>query len=110
MENASTVLPEIHQLKSQLFPVIHRDNIYFASSIFAREKFITNPEKYLRQSPPLPGVPIRLVIVGPPKSGKSESVLYNNFTCMLSSKMYKLLTFSCKKVRETIWMLTPLHW
>ena len=35
---------------------------------------MSNPEKYLSQTPPGPGVPVRLAIVGPPKSGKSEGL------------------------------------
>lgn len=75
MENPKSVLPEVHRLKSCLFPVIYREHIYFMSSPTAREQFKANPEKYVSQSPPLPGVPVRLVILGPPKSGKSESIV-----------------------------------
>ena len=76
------VLPKICTLKSQLFPVICRDYIYYLSSSSAREQFMTNPEKYLTQTPPKPQVPIRLVIVGPPKSGKSEG------NCNIHSTLY----------------------
>ena len=33
-----------------------------------------NPEKYFAQTPPGPGVPVRLAILGPPKSGKSTGM------------------------------------
>lgn len=72
MEMPKAVLPEIQQSKSQLFPVIYHESIYFLSSSSTREQFMSNPEKYLSQTPPRPGVPVRLAIVGPPKSGKSD--------------------------------------
>lgn len=75
MENPKAVLPEVHRLKSRLFPVIYRDQIYFMSSSTARQQFKANPEIYVSQTPSLPGVPVRLVIIGPPKSGKSESIV-----------------------------------
>lgn len=72
MDVNRAVLPEICSLKSQLFPVIYHEYIYYLSSSSAREKFMTNPGRYLAQTPPGPQVPVRLAIVGPPKSGKSE--------------------------------------
>ncbi len=66
------VLPEVCTLKSRLFPVIYREYIYYLSSSMAREQFMANPDRYLAQTPPGTQVPIRLAIVGPPKSGKSE--------------------------------------
>lgn len=72
MDVHRAVLPEICTLKSQLYPVIYHEYIYYLSSSSAREQFMTNPERYLAQTSPGPQVPIRLVIVGPPKSGKSE--------------------------------------
>ena len=74
-EDPMAYLPEVHQLKSQLFPVIHHEYIYFLSSSLRRERFMTNPKIYLSQTAPLPRVPIRLVVVGPPKSGKSDSIV-----------------------------------
>ena len=75
MENPKAVLPEVHRLKSCLFPVIYHEYIYFLSSSTATEQFKANPEKYVSQTPPLPGIPVRLVILGPPKSGKTESTV-----------------------------------
>ena len=66
------VLPEVCTQKSHLFPVIYREYIYYLSSSTAREQFMANPKKYLTQTPPGTQVPIRLAIIGPPKSGKSE--------------------------------------
>lgn len=60
----------------------------------AREQFMANPKKYLTQTPPGTQVPIRLAIVGPPKSGKSEGtcnycigiiVLHNIDYCEIDS-------------------------
>lgn len=82
MDVHGAVLPEICSLKSQLFPVIYREYIYYLSSSLAREQFLTNPERYLAQTPPGPQVPVRLAIVGPSKSGKSEG------TCMIATVMY----------------------
>lgn len=42
------------------------------SSLSHREKFVSNPEKFLAQPPPESPVPVRLAIVGPAKSGKSS--------------------------------------
>ncbi|KAI8520846.1 adenylate kinase [Branchiostoma belcheri] len=59
------------------FPVMYRQHIYFFSSIPTREKFIRHPLMYIRQPPAMPVVPIRMAIIGPPKSGKTA--LANRF-------------------------------
>nr|XP_058163256.1 adenylate kinase 9 isoform X2 [Dasypus novemcinctus] len=53
------------------YPVIHRQYIYFLSSKESKEKFMKNPIKYIRQPKPKPTLPVRIAIVGPPKSGKT---------------------------------------
>ncbi|XP_036625172.1 adenylate kinase 9 isoform X1 [Trichosurus vulpecula] len=53
------------------YPVIHRQYIYFLSDKVNRDKFMKNPIKYIRQPKPKPAVPIRIAVVGPPKSGKT---------------------------------------
>ncbi|XP_030626692.1 adenylate kinase 9 [Chanos chanos] len=53
------------------YPVIFRQFIYFFASKETRNTFMTNPLKYLRQPKPNPSRPIKLAIVGPPKSGKT---------------------------------------
>lgn len=58
--------------------VIHRSFIYFLSSKEAKRKFGENPIQFLRQPSPLPVVPFRVSVIGPPKSGKSS--LANRFT------------------------------
>ncbi|KFU94690.1 Adenylate kinase domain-containing protein 1, partial [Chaetura pelagica] len=45
--------------------------IYFFSSKEKAETFMKNPIKYIRQPKPKPPVPVRIAIVGPPKSGKT---------------------------------------
>lgn len=54
-----------------LHPVIHRQYIYFLSSKETKEKFMKNPIKYIRQPKPKPTMPIRIALLGPPKSGKT---------------------------------------
>ncbi|KAM5256541.1 LOW QUALITY PROTEIN: adenylate kinase 9 [Ctenodactylus gundi] len=55
-----------------IYPVIHRQYIYFLSSKETKEKFMKNPIKYIRQPKPKPAMPpVRITIVGPPKSGKT---------------------------------------
>ncbi|XP_060093981.1 adenylate kinase 9 [Heteronotia binoei] len=53
------------------FPLIHRNSIYFFASKENRDKFMKNPIKYIRQPKPKPTVPVKIAIVGPPKSGKT---------------------------------------
>ncbi|KFZ69554.1 Adenylate kinase 9, partial [Podiceps cristatus] len=45
--------------------------IYFFSSKENKETFMKNPIKYIRQPKPKPAVPVKIAIVGPPKSGKT---------------------------------------
>nr|XP_030738705.1 adenylate kinase 9 [Globicephala melas] len=54
-----------------LHPVIHRQYIYFLSSKETKEKFMKNPIKYIRQPKPKLTMPIRIALLGPPKSGKT---------------------------------------
>ncbi|XP_048348870.1 adenylate kinase 9 isoform X3 [Sphaerodactylus townsendi] len=53
------------------FPVIHRNSIYFFASKENRDTFMKNPIKYIRQLKPKSTVPVKIAIVGPPKSGKT---------------------------------------
>lgn len=57
--------------ENTLFPVIHRQYIYFFSSKENKETFMKNPIKYICQPKPKPPVPVKIAIVGPPKSGKT---------------------------------------
>ncbi len=62
-----------------MFPVIFHDAIYFLSSAEAKEMFIKDPKKYLMQPVPESYVPVRLAVVGPPKSGKTTGILMVDF-------------------------------
>ncbi|KAG8522080.1 Adenylate kinase 9, partial [Galemys pyrenaicus] len=70
LSEGETIKP-IESPENPLYPVIHRHYIYFLSSKETREKFIKNPIKYIRQPKPKPAMPIRIAVVGPPKSGKT---------------------------------------
>eukprot|EP00698_Gefionella_okellyi_P008508 TRINITY_DN210_c0_g1_i2.p1 TRINITY_DN210_c0_g1~~TRINITY_DN210_c0_g1_i2.p1 ORF type:complete len:3780 (+),score=1127.00 TRINITY_DN210_c0_g1_i2:350-11689(+) len=52
-------------------PILYRHHIYFAFSEEERAKFIASPLKYIGQPLPLPPILPHVVVVGPPKSGKS---------------------------------------
>lgn len=56
----------------QSFPCFYRSHVYFLSSKQNRETFMQNPMTYLIQDSPMPVVPIKIAIVGPPKSGKTS--------------------------------------
>ncbi|KAF5294362.1 hypothetical protein FQR65_LT10815 [Abscondita terminalis] len=56
----------------QLCPVVHRQYVYFLANRESLTKFVENPLKYVFQSyvhEPL--LPLRLAVIGPPKSGKT---------------------------------------
>ncbi|XP_068433457.1 adenylate kinase 9 isoform X2 [Clinocottus analis] len=52
-------------------PVIFHQYIYFFASKENRNIFMLNPLKYLRQPKPIPSLPVKIAILGPPKSGKT---------------------------------------
>ncbi|KAB5539635.1 hypothetical protein PHYPO_G00091290 [Pangasianodon hypophthalmus] len=54
------------------FPVLFHNFIYFFASEETRNTFMINPIKYLRQPKPNPSLPIKLAIIGSPKSGKTS--------------------------------------
>ncbi|CAI8010883.1 Adenylate kinase 9 [Geodia barretti] len=68
--NPGAVLPP-QQRDEELSPVIYGPRIYYLASQEARDCFMANPEKYTSGPSPGPAVPIRLALVGPPKSGKT---------------------------------------
>ncbi|XP_037607172.1 adenylate kinase 9 [Sebastes umbrosus] len=53
------------------YPLIFNQYIYFFASKENRNTFMLNPLKYLRQPKPFPPFPVRIAVVGPPKSGKT---------------------------------------
>uniref|UniRef100_A0A2K5QYS6 Adenylate kinase 9 n=1 Tax=Cebus imitator TaxID=2715852 RepID=A0A2K5QYS6_CEBIM len=70
LSEGETIKP-VENAENPIYPVIHRQYIYFLSSKETKDKFMKNPIKYIRQPKPRPTVPIRIIIVGPPKSGKT---------------------------------------
>ncbi|VDP73606.1 unnamed protein product [Echinostoma caproni] len=63
------------QSKPTTCAAIYRDNVYWFKTPAARTLFSKNPLKYVQSQPdpPVP-VPLRMLILGPPKSGKSTLV------------------------------------
>ena len=59
------------RIHSAEFPAIYNNLVYLCSSSAARDKFVAEPAKFIRQPSPLPAVPVSCAIIGPPKSGKS---------------------------------------
>uniref|UniRef100_A0A1A8JC18 Adenylate kinase domain containing 1 n=1 Tax=Nothobranchius kuhntae TaxID=321403 RepID=A0A1A8JC18_NOTKU len=53
------------------YPLIHNQFIYFFASKENLDEFMLNPLKYLRQPVPPPALPIKVAVLGPPKSGKT---------------------------------------
>eukprot|EP01137_Pigoraptor_chileana_P032498 Opistho-2@21949 len=49
----------------------YRRHIYYFATNENREKFVVDPRKYTKLPPPPPMTPVRLAIVGPPKSGRT---------------------------------------
>nr|XP_025040518.1 adenylate kinase 9 isoform X3 [Pelodiscus sinensis] len=65
------VIKPFQNQETPSLPVIHRQYIYFFSSKENKEKFMKNPIKFICQPKPKPFVPVKIAIVGPPKSGKT---------------------------------------
>lgn len=78
-QDSNVVLPP-QQKDQEACPVIYGPRIYFPASQVARKFFMDNPERYIGVPSPGPAVPIRLAIVGPPKSGKSTGKHIHNLT------------------------------
>ncbi|XP_069370668.1 adenylate kinase 9 [Paralichthys olivaceus] len=56
------------------YPLIFNEYIYFFESKENQNTFMLNPLKYLRQPKSTPSLPVKLAIIGPPKSGKTSVV------------------------------------
>ncbi|OQV19061.1 Adenylate kinase 9 [Hypsibius exemplaris] len=54
-----------------LFPVVYKQYLYLCSTQEARVEFLARPEYFVRQLPPRLCIPVRLAVIGPPKSGKT---------------------------------------
>ncbi|XP_040614143.1 adenylate kinase 9 isoform X3 [Mesocricetus auratus] len=70
LSEGETIKP-VENAENSLSAVIHRQYVYFLSSKQNKEKFMMNPIKYIRQPKPKATMPVRVMIVGPPKSGKT---------------------------------------
>ncbi|XP_063245853.1 adenylate kinase 9 isoform X2 [Prinia subflava] len=70
LSQGDVIKPQQRQ-RSEVFPVIHRQYIYFFSSKENKETFMTNPIKYICQPKPKLSVPVKIAFVGLPKSGKT---------------------------------------
>ena len=69
LEGCSSVLPPV-SIK-QTLPVVYRQYVYFLSSSTAVKLFLNTPEYFLTQNVANYSVPVRVAILGPPKSGKT---------------------------------------
>lgn len=65
------VIQPLQNQENPSFPLIYRQFIYFFSTKENRNTFMKNPIKFIHQPKPKPSVPIRIAIIGPPKSGKT---------------------------------------
>lgn len=93
---------------NKVFPVIHRQYIYFFSSNENRETFMKNPIKYICQPKPKPTVPVKIAIVGPPKSGKTTgraSIIYRTKPYLITMYLSLLLLKNHKPLILLVFLL-----
>ncbi|KAK6631474.1 hypothetical protein RUM44_006001 [Polyplax serrata] len=60
-----------HVSRGKVFPVAYRNYIYFIGGENEKTKFLDDPIKYTFNEPHFSYVPLRISVIGPPKSGKS---------------------------------------
>uniref|UniRef100_A0A3Q1CXD4 Nucleoside-diphosphate kinase n=1 Tax=Amphiprion ocellaris TaxID=80972 RepID=A0A3Q1CXD4_AMPOC len=53
------------------YPLLFHQYVYFFTSKENRNTFMLNPLKCLRQPKPVPSLPVKMAVTGPPKSGKT---------------------------------------
>uniref|UniRef100_A0A3Q3G287 Adenylate kinase 9 n=1 Tax=Labrus bergylta TaxID=56723 RepID=A0A3Q3G287_9LABR len=58
------------------FPLIFHQFIYFFATKENRSIFMLNPLKYIRQPKPFTLLPVKIAILGPPKSGKTTAQMF----------------------------------
>lgn len=78
------------------YPLIFHQYIYFFTSNVNRSIFMMNPLKYLRQPKPTLSLPVKIAVVGPPKSGKTTGKpqdTQSSLCCTLSKFFYSLYLF-----------------
>ncbi|RZF44894.1 hypothetical protein LSTR_LSTR004519 [Laodelphax striatellus] len=64
------------RLEKLVHPVIHKKYIYFIHTRTSLEKFVSSPLKYIEQDPYLTVFPVKIAVVGCPKSGKTKIIDY----------------------------------
>ena len=78
-----------------MFPALYHQHVYFMSSAANREMFMQDPMTYLKQPTPKPVVPMRMAILGPPKSGKTtRKHMWQLHNCLTSQHCHQLSTYS----------------
>ncbi|KAI5085667.1 adenylate kinase 9 isoform X2, partial [Silurus meridionalis] len=77
------------------YPILFHNFIYFFASKETRNTFMTNPIKYLCQPKPNPSLPIKLAIIGSPKSGKTT-------VARMFAREYGLAHLSISDVIQTV--------
>lgn len=94
------------------YPLLLNQFIYYFTSVENRNTFMLNPLKYLRQPKPSPAPPIKIAVVGPPKSGKTTGETQDNFLKHLLGHVFTVLLFhnSCTDVCSKVWLGTVIHW
>ncbi|KAL2082220.1 hypothetical protein ACEWY4_022038 [Coilia grayii] len=65
------LIQPLHDPSHPVYPLLLSQFIYFFCSKATRSAFASNPIKYLRQRTPNPSLPIKMAVIGPPKSGKT---------------------------------------
>lgn len=75
-----------------------------------------NPLKYLRQPKPSPSLPVKIAVLGPPKSGKTtgktDKILHSKcpLSNMSSSNFLYFWSSSGTDVCSKIWLGAAVHW
>ncbi|KAK9531540.1 hypothetical protein VZT92_010959 [Zoarces viviparus] len=77
------------------YPIIFHQYIYFFASKENRNTFMLNPLKYLRQPKPTQSPPVKIAVVGPPKSGKTT-------VAQMFAQNYGLAHLSIGSVMRTV--------
>lgn len=103
------------------YPLIFHQYIYFFTSNENRSIFMMNPLKYLRQPKPTLSLPVKIAVVGPPKSGKTtgkpqdtQSSFLLHFVKVLLFTVFVSVTlvfhFSGRDFGSQLWLGPTVHW